>query len=97
MNELQEMYGREGLVVIGVNVDHDRALADEFLRSNSGRFKIVYDPTGALASKYDLKGMPTSFLIGRDGKVHYIHAGFIPNQEGFYLSDVKALLDQKAQ
>ena len=83
-------------MIIGINVDHDRALADEFLRSNAGQFKIVYDPSGALASKYDVKGMPTSFLIGRDGKLHYTHAGFIPNEEGSYLSDVKALLDEKA-
>ena len=44
MNEIQQTYGARGLVVIGVNVDHDRALADEFLRANRGTFKIVYDP-----------------------------------------------------
>ena len=97
MNELQQLYGPEGLVVIGVNVDHDRELAQEFLRSTPGQFKIIYDPRGALAGKYDVKGMPTSFLIGRDGKIHYTHAGFVQNQEGSYLSDVKSLLDQKAQ
>jgi cytochrome c biogenesis protein CcmG/thiol:disulfide interchange protein DsbE len=96
MNELQQMYGREGLVVIAVNVDHDRALADQFLQSNPSQFKIIYDPKGTIASKYDFKDMPTSILIGRDGKAHYTHAGFFPNREGSYLSDVKTLLDQKA-
>ena len=95
MNELQQMYGREGLVVIGVNVDHDRALADQFLQSSPSQFKIVYDPNGTIATKYNFKDMPTSILIGRDGKIHYTHAGFFPNREGSYLSDLKALLDQK--
>jgi len=95
MNDLQQMYGREGLVVIGVNVDHDRAMADQFLQSSQSLFKIIYDPNGTIASKYDFKDMPTSILIGRDGKIHNTHAGFFPNREGSYLSDVKALLDQK--
>lgn len=96
MSQLQSLYGRDGLVVIGVNVDHDRAPADEFLAANRGTFQIVYDPHGALASKYDVKGMPTSFLIGRDGKVRSVHPGFLPEREPSYAADVKALLDEKA-
>jgi len=95
MNELQQIYGRQGLVVIGVNVDHDRNLADQFLLSNQGQFMIIYDPNGKIASRYNLKDMPTSILIGRDGNIHFTHAGFFPNREGSYLSDVNALLDQK--
>lgn len=97
MNEIQETYGRKGLVIIAVNVDHDRALADEFLQSNYAEFKVVYDPNGTIASQYNFKDMPTSILIGRDGKVHYVHNGFLRNQEGSYLSDIDTLLDEKAR
>ena len=96
MSQLQARYGRDGLVVIGVNVDHDRAQADEFLAANGGNFQIVYDPHGALAGKYNFKGMPTSFLIGRDGKLRSVHPGFFPNRVESYAADVKALLDEKA-
>lgn len=96
MNDLQETYGRRGLVIIAVNVDHDRELADEFLQANNAKFKIVYDPDGKIARQYNFKDMPTSFLIGRDGKVHYVHNGFYPNREGSYLFDVNKLLDEKA-
>ena len=96
MNEIQQSYGRDGLVVIGVNVDHDRALADEFLRASSPDFKIVYDPNGAIAGQYNFRDMPTSVLIGRDGKVHFTHDGFFPAKEGAYAADILALLNQKA-
>jgi thiol-disulfide isomerase/thioredoxin len=96
MNELQQAYGHNGLVVIAVNVDHDRALADEFLRASAPGFKIVYDPDGSIASRYDFRDMPTSVLIGRDGQVHYTHNGFFPAKEGSYVADVLALLRQKA-
>lgn len=96
MNDVQQSYARDGLVVIGVNVDHDRALADAFLRSSSPAFKIVYDPNGDIAGKYDFRDMPTSVLIGRDGRVHFTHDGFFPAKEGSYVADIAALLNQKA-
>jgi len=95
MNQLQEMYGSKGLVVIAVNVDHERDLADEFLQNNKAQFKIVYDQNGAIAEKYDFKDMPTSILIGRDGKIRYVHNGFYPNQEGLYDTHINALLNEK--
>jgi len=97
MNDIQETYEHRGLVVIGVNVDHDRDLADEFLQSTPARFKIVYDPNGEIAREYNFKDMPTSVLIGRDGKIHSVHNGFYPNREGSYAADISALLDEKAQ
>jgi len=97
MNAMAETMGPKGLVVIAVNVDHDRELADEFLRANDARFTIVYDPNGAIASKYQFRDMPTSFLIGRDGKVHYVHNGFFPDRESEYFSDISRLLNQTVQ
>lgn len=96
MNEIQQTYGNRGLVVIGVNVDRDRGPADEFLKANYPQFKIVYDPNGKIAGKYDFKDMPTSFLIGRDGKIRYTHNGFLLNQNGKYIADINALLNEKA-
>jgi thiol-disulfide isomerase/thioredoxin len=93
MNELQQMYGSRGLVVIAVNVDHDKALADQFLQRYAPQFKILYDPSGSIAEKYDFRDMPTSFVIGRDGQVKYVHAGFYPNQETDYASHIEALLN----
>lgn len=96
LNELQQSYGPDGLVVIGVNVDHDRALADQFLQRYGAQFKIMYDPDGDIAGKYVLKDMPTSVLIGRDGKVHFVHYGFYTDKEGTYVSHLMTLLNQKA-
>jgi peroxiredoxin len=93
---MQDALGREGLVVIGVNVDHDRDPANEFLQASPTGFKIIFDPRGSIASEYKLKDMPTSVLIGRDGKIHFVHSGFFPNREGEYLSDIRTLLNEKA-
>jgi len=94
LNAMSEALGPKGLVVIGVNVDRDRAPADEFLRENQAQFPIVYDPEGRIASRYEFQGMPTSILIGRDGKVHAMHSGFFREREGAYYADVAQLLKQ---
>ena len=76
MNELQKKHGADGLVVLAVNVDQDRKLADAFLGKTPAQFKVEYDPNGTVARQFDVKAMPTSFLIDRQGKVRVRHAGF---------------------
>ena len=93
MNELQQTYGGKGLVVIGVDVDRDRSQADAFLKQAPPNFHIVYDPAGHIASQYNFKDMPTTVLIGRDGKSHFVHDGFFPNKENEYLAHLDSLLD----
>jgi cytochrome c biogenesis protein CcmG, thiol:disulfide interchange protein DsbE len=76
LNAMQAKYADRGLVIIGVNVDRERADAERFLRDVPAGFDIVYDPSGALASRYDVPGMPSSYVIGRDGEVVGRHVGF---------------------
>lgn len=76
LNAMQTKYADRGLVVIGVNVDRDRTAAERFLRDVPAQFQIVYDPAGALAARYDLPGMPVSYVIGPDGEIVARHVGF---------------------
>jgi len=96
MNEIQGTYAKANLVVIGVNVDHERDLADDFLKHSPADFKIVYDPDGTIARRFDFRDMPTAVLIDRDGRVRYVHAGFFPEKRGEYLGHVLELLNSKA-
>ncbi|MBS0470378.1 MAG: TlpA family protein disulfide reductase [Proteobacteria bacterium] len=96
MSDIQRNYGSDGLVVIAVNVDRDRESADEFLQSFSPAFKVVYDPSGTIAKQYELKDMPTSVLIGRDGRVRFVHNGFYPDREDSYVGHIWTLLREGA-
>jgi cytochrome c biogenesis protein CcmG/thiol:disulfide interchange protein DsbE len=76
MNELQQEHGREGLVVLAVNLDQDRQLAAAFLDKTPAQFRVEFDPAGTVARQFDVQAMPTSFLIDRGGKIRVRHAGF---------------------
>jgi thiol-disulfide isomerase/thioredoxin len=75
MNQLQQKHAGK-LEVVAVNVDAQRADADRFLASVPASFTVAFDPAGATPAAYGIKGMPSSVLVGPDGKVVFSHAGF---------------------
>jgi cytochrome c biogenesis protein CcmG/thiol:disulfide interchange protein DsbE len=92
MNRLEEQFAREGLVVIAVNVDRDRAEAERFLRAHPADFRIVFDPDGLLPDKFGVRGMPTSVLIDRQGEVRLRHEGFFVRESDQLKLQVQKLL-----
>ena len=77
---LQERLADRGLVILTVNVDRDRAKADKFLEKIEGELTVIYDPEGKIAAAYELEGMPSSFVYGRDGVLKSTHTGFHSEQ-----------------
>ena len=92
MNEMQAKYGPRGFSVVGINVDQKREDADKFLGSTPANFLVAYDTTGKVAEVYRPKGMPTSFLIGADGKVRAVHIGFKDSNRDELEREIQAAL-----
>jgi len=76
MQRMEDRYRDRGLVVVAVNVDRQRELADRFLLVQQPRFAVVFDPEGRLADRYHVAGMPSSFYIDRSGRIRHTHVGF---------------------
>ncbi|WP_308495444.1 choice-of-anchor D domain-containing protein [Duganella flavida] len=92
MNEMQARYGSQGLQIVGINVDAKAEDARGFLAATPARFVIAFDPNGSAPRTYGIKGMPSSVLIGPDGKVLYEHSGFRPADREALESRIKAAL-----
>lgn len=76
MNAMQAKYKQKGLQVIAINLDANNNDAQKFLAEHAAQFTVLFDPKGATPRQYGVKGMPTSFLINKDGKVLVQHKGF---------------------
>ena len=76
MNKMQSTYRDQGLVILAVNLDDNRAAAKEFLKQVPGIFTIVYDPKGEIATNYQVEVMPTSFIIDKKGNLVSRKLGF---------------------
>jgi thiol-disulfide isomerase/thioredoxin len=96
MNELQQKHGADGLVVVAVNLDQDRALADAFLRKVPAKFRVEYDGKGDVARQFEVQAMPTSFLIDRQGNIRVRHAGFREKQRADREQQIVQLLKEPA-
>jgi cytochrome c biogenesis protein CcmG, thiol:disulfide interchange protein DsbE len=76
MNELQAKYRAQGLEIVAINLDAKRADADQFLTQTPAQFTVAFDAKSDSAKRFEVKGMPYSYVIGRDGKVVAAHKGF---------------------
>ena len=76
MEELQQTYGDKGLTVIAINMDQERDSAESFLDEYRVTFSIGSDPSGSLAEDFGVIGMPTAFIIDRNGVIRKTHSGF---------------------
>lgn len=95
LNELQKKYGKEGLEVVGVNLDAKKIDADKFLATTPAEFTILLDPEGKVANTYELQGMPSSYIIDRTGKVYLVHRGFKDGEAAELEGKIKQLLQAK--
>lgn len=94
MNDLQQRYAGEGLVVVAVNLDHERALADSFLQKLPPKFQVEFDAAGNIARQFGVQAMPSSFLVDRHGQVRVRHAGFRDAQRAEREEQIKQLLKE---
>lgn len=95
MNDMQAKYGSQGLQVIAVNVDKKQADATAFLAQRPVQFEVLFDAPGQTPQAYAIKAMPTSVLIGADGKVLQVHSGFREDQRQVLENQIKAALPAK--
>jgi cytochrome c biogenesis protein CcmG/thiol:disulfide interchange protein DsbE len=73
-------YKDRGVMVIGVDIQDREADAKAFIE----RFKLSFpngqDPQGRISIDYGVYGVPETFFINREGKIHYKHVGALTKQ-----------------
>jgi len=92
MNELAQRYGASGFTIIAVNVDKKREDAERFLAQMPAQFTVVYDAPGATPAAFAVKGMPSSYLIDRNGRVVMVEQGFRDEQKTAVENRIRELL-----
>ena len=76
LNQLDEKYRNKGLVVLGINLDKNPHDAEKFIQLMEPKFQILLDSQGLTPPQYGVPGMPSSYVIGRDGAILSVHSGF---------------------
>ena len=94
LSELRNQYAAQGLAfeVVAINVDSDPADGTDFLLDVPVQYVVLSDPEGKTAALYGVKGMPTSYLVDKAGKVRLVHSGFKRSDIDMIADEVQKLL-----
>jgi cytochrome c biogenesis protein CcmG, thiol:disulfide interchange protein DsbE len=88
--ELQNKYRNQGFRVVGISMDDGPRPVREFYEKFQMNYPVAMG-SAKLAERFGgVLGLPVSFLIGRDGRIHARHVGETDNS--VFESEIKELL-----
>jgi len=92
--ELHNEFGDQGLAIVGVGLDQGGAsdLAP-FVRQNGIDYTIVVG-NRSISEAYRVSGIPTTFILGRDGRIAAKHVGFANELRPEMRSEIEMLLGE---
>jgi thiol-disulfide isomerase/thioredoxin len=76
LKEIRQQYVDQGFEIIAVNVDAKLEDGLRFLKKFPVDYPTLLDPKGVMSRAYLVQGLPTAFLIDREGNIIYEHLGF---------------------
>jgi len=94
MDEMYSRYKEDGFIIVAVSEDTKHELVEHFIKEMNPLFPIAHDPMGEVAEKFKLRGMPTSYLIDREGNIVIIHVGFRSSDKAKLEAEIQMLLEQ---
>jgi thiol-disulfide isomerase/thioredoxin len=95
MNDMHARYDSEKFTIVAVNLDASKSDATKFLQKAPARFNVAYDPNGKVAEKYQLKAMPSSYLIDKHGNLVLTHKGYREGDTAEIEEKIRQLLHSK--
>jgi len=69
IEQAHRTYRDQGLAVLAVNIEEPRGTVAAWVRQAKVTVPILLDPSGRVTRAYGVTATPTTFLVGRDGKL----------------------------
>ena len=94
LDAMHRKHAARGFAVLGVNKDTTLADARRFLGRVPVGFALAQDRDDALARAFDVKAMPSGYLVDRRGMVRRVHRGFTAETAAALEREVEELLKE---
>ena len=80
IESLYQEYKDKGLVIIGIDIGEPEATVRQFVQRGGYSWTFVLDSTGTVAANYNIRAIPTSFFIDREGVIQTVNIGAMTKQ-----------------
>lgn len=94
LNKMRKELKGKPFEVIAINLDEEVKDARGFLKEYPVSYPTLHDAAGKTPTQYNLRGMPTSYLIDKKGRIQAVHTGFKPSDMKKIRAEVKSLLQK---
>ena len=71
LNRLREQMQGQPFELISINYADNPEKIHEFMNRVNVQFPVLIDPNGKLSQQWNVIGFPSTFVIGKDGKILY--------------------------
>ena len=92
LEDLYVKYRASGMDIVAVSEDDENEGIPAFGNSFGAKFPLVWDNGKAIASKWQPKSMPSTFVVDRKGVIRFVHLGYHDGEEAEIEREVKSLL-----
>lgn len=92
LQKLKDSLGSRGLVVLSIDQGENADTVRSFIRQNNYTLQVLLDPNGAAAAAWGVTGLPTMFVIDKEGVVRDQEVGYDPAMETRLTGLVNGLL-----
>jgi thiol-disulfide isomerase/thioredoxin len=69
MEALHQIFRGKDLEFLAIDIQEDRNTVAAFMRDKGLNFPAALDSTGRISAEYGIRGIPTTFIIDREGAV----------------------------
>ncbi len=74
--KIHQAYEARGVTLVGIGVDQSQRAYQNFLKKQAPPFSTVRDVRQEYVAAVGVTAMPTSFVVGRDGRIRAVFNGF---------------------
>jgi peroxiredoxin len=103
LQRLHENLGSRGLRIVAVSVDAAPGVfgrfgqqggnVAEFTQRFGLTFPVLHDPSGGIQDRYQVSGLPTTYLIDRDGRIRRKVIGAVAWDEPAMADQIRTMLE----
>ena len=95
LDKLHRDYGDKDVQVVLINMKEKPLAIASFMEKHNYSSRVLLDLDGEVARKYDVLGIPVSYLIDKDGRMVYRLVGYVDWDSKEIRSLVNNLMNDK--